>query len=159
MSGVSSATLDQETTGLGTIGPRPILTGSPALAKSAQSIYAWFNTSVVQPAPLKTGAYASDASALYTFYGPGINDFDLSAFKNISYFRGEGRYLQLRFESYNAFNHTQWSGLNTSAVFNAAGVLTNLPTALGGGGGLYGFGTANGVRSGRIIQLAVKLYF
>jgi hypothetical protein len=88
-----------------------------------------------------------------------VNDFDLSLFKNIPFWRGEGRYFQLRLETYNSFNHTQWSGINATPNFNSAGVITNLPTALGGAGGRYGFGAENAVRSARIIQLAVKLYF
>ena len=155
-SGVASATLNREITGSETIGPRPILTGPINMSPGDRNLYAWFNTSVVQPA-LK-GSYGED-SAVRPLRGPGTNDFDLSLFKNIPFWHGEGRYVQLRCESYNAFNHTQGSGLNTSATFNAAGVLTNLPTALGGGGGRFGFGSINGFRSARIIQLAVKLYF
>ena len=98
-------------------------------------------------------------SAFRPLRGPGVNNFDLSLFKNIQYARSEGRYIQLRFETFNALNHTQWSAVNTSAIFNSAGVLTNLPTALGGGGGRFGFGATSTARSARIIQLAAKFYF
>ena len=68
---------------------------------------------------------------------------------------------QLRLETYNVFNTTQWGGVNTTANFNAAGVITNLPTQLGGTGGRLGFGALNSVRtnSQRIVQIAAKLYF
>jgi hypothetical protein len=51
--------------------------------------------------------------------------------------------------------------VNLNAIFNNAGQITNLPTALGGGGGRFGFGALNAVRgnSQRILQIAAKLYF
>ena len=156
LSGIGSAQVNREITGSETIGPRVVLTGNPNLSPGDRTMYSWINTSVVA-APLK-GSRGADSSQRQ-FRGPGTNNFDLSLFKNIAYFRGEGRYLQLRFESFNAFNHTQWSGINSSATFNAAGAITNLPTAVGGTGGRYGFGALNGVRAARIIQLAAKFYF
>lgn len=41
--------------------------------------------------------------------------------------------------------------------FNAAGQITNLPTALGGG--RFGWGALNAVRSPRTVQLGAKIYF
>jgi hypothetical protein len=155
ISGVSSTTLNREITGSETIGPRPALTGSINLAPGDRTMYSWFNTSVVQPAV--KGSQGAD-SALRPLRGPGVNNFDLSLFKNIPFTHNEVRHIQLRCEAFNALNHTQWSGINTSAIFNTTGQLTNLPTALGGGG-RFGFGALNGVRSARIIQLAAKLYF
>ncbi|HEY1239006.1 MAG TPA: hypothetical protein VGF16_00560, partial [Bryobacteraceae bacterium] len=62
---------------------------------------------------------------------------------------------------YNAFNHTQWGGINSSALFNSAGQLINLPTQFGGTGGRYGFGAENAIRanSQRILQIAAKFIF
>ena len=51
------------------------------------------------------------------FRGPGINSWDISLFKNFK-FGGERRILQLRGEGYNAFNHSQWSGVNTTTRFD-----------------------------------------
>jgi len=152
-SGVSSTKLNREVTGSETIGPRPVLTGNPNLSPGDRNIYAWFNRAVVLPAVRRS---QRTDSALRPLRGPGVNDFDLSLFKNIYYAHGEGRYIQLRCESLNALNKTQWSGINTSAIFNAAGVITNLPTAEGG---RFGFGAANAVRSARIVPLAAKFYF
>jgi alpha-D-ribose 1-methylphosphonate 5-triphosphate synthase subunit PhnG len=67
--------------------------------------------------------------------------------------------MQLRMEMFNAFNHTQFSAFNTTAQFNAAGQLVNLPGALGGTGGRFGFGALTTARTQRIIQLAAKIYF
>ena len=44
--------------------------------------------------------------------GPGINNFDLSLGKAFR-FLGEGREIQVRAESFNVFNHTQWSSIGT----------------------------------------------
>ncbi len=43
--------------------------------------------------------------------GPGVNNFDIAIYKNIRLGSDE-RYLQLRVELFNAFNHTQFSSIN-----------------------------------------------
>jgi hypothetical protein len=49
---------------------------------------------------------------------------------------------------------------NRGITFNpTTGAITNLPTALGGGGGRYGFGAINADRDPRRMQLAAKIYF
>jgi hypothetical protein len=45
---------------------------------------------------------------------PGRLNFNLSLFKSIA-FRAEGPTLQLRFESFNTFNHTQFSALDAAS--------------------------------------------
>ena len=61
----------------------------------------------------------------------------------------EGRWrAQLRVESYNLLNHTQFTGVNTSATFNATGLQTN---------GTFGQYTA--ARNGRNLQMAIRLTF
>jgi hypothetical protein len=67
--------------------------------------------------------------------------------------------MQLRVEMFNAFNHPEFNGWNTGATFNQAGQITNLPTALGGSGGRFGFGALTGTGDPRRIQLAAKFYF
>jgi hypothetical protein len=152
---VSSALLNREITGSESWAPRVVLSGSPNLSSGDRNYIQWINTSVVHPAV--KGSTGMD-SGREVFRGPGTNNWDMSLFKNVP-FAGERRYVQLRLEAFNAFNHTQFSGLNTAAVFNTAGVLTNLPTAVGGGGGRYGFGAVNAARSNRVVQIAAKLYF
>ena len=42
--------------------------------------------------------------------GPGVNNLDLALFKNFAFTHGVR--LQFRFESFNAFNHTQFDGVS-----------------------------------------------
>jgi hypothetical protein len=78
--------------------------------------------------------------------GPGLNDWDVSIFKD---FRIQERLrLQLRSEFYNFFNHTQFSAINTTAQFNAAGAQLNTQ-----------FGQYTAAQNPRIIQLAVRVQF
>ena len=110
-------------------------------------------------APAARGSVGMD-SGLNRITGPGLDQWDMNLFKNVQI--GEkGPRAQLRLEAYNAFNHTEWATVNSTAVFDASGKIINLPTQLGGTGGRLGFGALNSVRanSQRILQIAVKLYF
>jgi hypothetical protein len=156
LNGVSSALLDREITGSDTEAPRVVLTGDPMLSHGDRSVYSWFNTGVFQPAV--KGSTGWD-SARNPMTGPGTNNFNISVFKKISLGQENVRFVQLRLEAYNALNHAQFSGVNSSAVFNAAGQLVNLPSAVGGAGGQLGFGAVNGSRAARVVQIAAKLYF
>jgi len=110
--------------------------------------------------------------------GPGTNNQDIAIFKNFPLANDSEQYLQLRIEMFNAFNHTQFSSINTTtnlSVPNAAGgfttgnaifdaysrvVITNFLRPAGSSEplGRY-FGEYNNAGSGRIIQLAIKLHF
>ena len=78
--------------------------------------------------------------------GPGIHNWDLTAYKNFSIM--ERLRTQLRAEFYNAFNHTQWSALDTAARFDAQGRQVNTQ-----------FGQVTATRPGRRIQLALRILF
>jgi hypothetical protein len=57
--------------------------------------------------------------------------------------------FQFRLETYNTFNHTQFSGLDTTARFEpATGAQVNTR-----------FGELTGARSPRIMQLALRFLF
>ena len=77
---------------------------------------------------------------------PRIVQSNISAFKNFAI--GGTRKLQIRWEMYNVFNHTQWSSLNTNAQFNPAGEQVNAS-----------FGKATNARDPRIMQAAVRISF
>ena len=166
MQGIGSTTLNQEMTGNADWAARPIITCDPNLSRGQRTLYEYINTSCFAPAA--KGSTGMD-SYLRPFRGPGINNFNISLFKKFPLGRDQQRYLQLRMETYNAWNHTQWggavannyeaAGFNNTPTFNAAGQITNLPAALGGGGGRFGFGALNATRAPRTMQLAAKIYF
>ena len=94
--------------------------------------------------------------------GPGINNFDLSVQK--SFGLGENRRLELRMDAFNALNHTQFSGVNATLNVKSLTDFTpqNLPFKPDGTfdvGNKNGFGTVNGVRDPRIIQLVARFIF
>ena len=78
------------------------------------------------------------------FHGPGINNTDLALFKNIRF--TEVRYVQLRLEAFNVFNHPQF-------LFNS-----NI-TAFEDYAAPSRFGRVTTAYSGRVLQLGAKIYF
>ena len=148
---------------LGGQAPRFLINGSPQNGGT-------INTSAfVVPGVGNAGPYPR-----FYLRNPGIHNQDLSIFKNIG-LGGEGkRYVQLRMEAFNVFNHPQFSGYNLSTnVVNGAGQAGNAifsnftglsatnsirPSGSASVLGTY-FGEYSGARDMRIVQLAVKLYF
>ena len=126
---------------------RVVLTGDPNLPKGDRTFARYFNTSVVQP-PTKANFGVGNAPK-DPIRGPGINNWDISVFKNFK-LSPEGRVgLQYRLEMYNAFNHTQFSGVDTTARFDlTTGAQVN---------GL--FGSYNAARDARRIVMGLKLHF
>ena len=68
--------------------------------------------------PINPTNFAYGNAGRNLLHGPGSETVNLSVFKNFPI--REKANLQLRFEAYNAFNHTQFSGMNTTAQFNPA---------------------------------------
>jgi hypothetical protein len=102
----------------------------------------FFNTGVFSlPALGYIGSAPRDV-----YRGPGQNQWDLAAFKN--FIVRERASLQIRTEFFNAFNHAQWSTINSAAKFNAAGQQINT---------LFGEATAD--RGPRVIQVALRVSF
>ncbi len=145
--------LNERYTGSPDIGPRPSFSSPLSVQKD---MYGWINGSSLSLAPYKS-SQGFDSSRYQTF-GPGFQNWDLSVFKNVPLHR-ESMRLQLRVEMFNVWNHANFNAFNTGATFNTAGQLTNLPTALGGGGGRFGFGALTGTMDPRRIQLGAKIYF
>jgi len=57
--------------------------------------------------------------------GPGIFNWNLSLFKTIPLTAHEGPRIELRFESFNTFNHTQFQGMDTNSHDGNFGHITN----------------------------------
>jgi hypothetical protein len=80
--------------------------------------------------------------------GPGTNNWDISMYKTVNLterLKGE-----LRAESYNTFNHTQYSGVDGSVKFQDRNSTTNINSL---------FLQPTSARPSRRIQLAVRVWF
>lgn len=82
--------------------------------------------------------------------GPGINNWDMSLFKNFIF--TENTRVQLRFEYFNVFNHTQWGDVNASMSAPTAGTPFSGPNA-------GNSGQITNTRDPRILQIGGKFYF
>jgi hypothetical protein len=159
LTNASGAALNRLITGSEDFAPRVVLTCNPNKSRGDRSIFAYVNTSCFGPAPV--GSIGND-SGINTVRGPGLNNWDMSLFRKIKYSEKDSRYVQLRLEVYNVFNHTNWTTLNTAAQFNpTTGALLNAasPTNPLGFGALTANRAAGQPGSPRIIQIAGKLYF
>jgi hypothetical protein len=119
---------------------------NPILPRGERTDLQHFRTDVFAPptrAELGIGNAPKDV-----IRGPGINNFDISLFKNFRLGESDVRRLQFRFETYNSFNHTQFNALDTTARFDAAGRQVNAR-----------FGQYTGSADARRMVLGLKLYF
>jgi len=137
-----STTTSIDITGSPTDGARIVVTGNPVLPKSERTFSRNFRTEVFQ-LPEK-GDLGNAAKTLIR--GPGVNNWDVAVFKTVPL--REPMRLQFRLEFYNAFNHTQFSALDTTARFEPTGKQVNAR-----------FGEYTAARNPRQIQLALRFYF
>src|SRR5262249_41045239 len=101
----ATVTIPADRAGVGGGSQRPDLTAPVTVDKT---IARWFSTgSFANPA---LGAFGGAGRSL--FRGPGINNWDVSFIKRTGI--TERVSLQFRAEFFNLFNHTQFSGVNTS---------------------------------------------
>jgi hypothetical protein len=78
--------------------------------------------------------------------GPGVGNWNIAVYKTL--FVRERVQLKFRAEAYNAFNHSQFDGVDTTIQFNAAGQNTRASS-----------GQINSSRDPRIMQFALRLNF
>lgn len=84
----------------------------------------YFDTSCFSlPAP---GTFGNSARNLW--HGPGINNWDVSFFKNFRLWSDSSN-LQFRFESFNFFNHTQFGNPTSGLPSGAFGTITSAKAA------------------------------
>ncbi len=91
----------------------------------------------------------------------GMQNWDMSIFKNVPLGAKETRYLQLRLEAYNAFNHPNFMDRNYSVDLNGPWEWqpgTPFTISRGSGWGKY-TDTYSGVGGFRVLQLGAKFYF
>lgn len=104
----------------------------------------WFD-----PAAFREPAVGTIGNAgVNVMYGPGYANFDMTINRKIALGHSERRQLQLKAEAFNVFNHTQFTGVNSTFTFNAAGVNTNA-----------NIGALTGERGPRIVSLEIRLQF
>jgi hypothetical protein len=129
---------------VGVVRPDLVPGVSPYLGRNN---FTWLNPAAfVAPQPGTVGDIRRNS-----FRSPGINNWDMSLFKNVNF--TERVYLQLRLETYNIFNHTQPNNVNVNFASTGPGAAANLST----GGATPG--VVNGYRDARNVQLGIKLYF
>lgn len=85
--------------------------------------------------------------------GPGRNNWDLALMRNFRMKWKEGSALQFRLESYNTFNHPQWSAVNFFCSDQTA------PGSSCSGSQNVGNGEVSAAYSPRILQLGLKFTF
>ena len=149
--------LDHDVVGLASgtdICERPDVVSNPNLSSNQRSAAEYFNIASFQlQAP---GTFGN--SGRNNVRGPGIDNVDLSLFKDFSlpHIKGlggtESPRLQFRTEFFNAFNHTQFASINTTFVPNqdVAGSPASSSSP---------FGSVSAARDPRQIQFALKLLF
>ncbi len=120
-----------------------IQTGDAKLVRGDRTDQRWFNTSVFQR-PTGKGDLGNNCNNA-KFRLPGFNNHDWSLFKNFPV--REGKVLQLRWELYNTFNHTQYSTVDNNPKFNTAGVASST------------FGKVTNARTERRMQLSLRFNF
>lgn len=126
--------------GLGTVGAsaapiRPDLVSNPNQGAPGDR-FQYFNTASFQAVP--NGETRLGNAPATSVIGPGINIWNISMFKNFRF--EKGRSAQLRIESFNTFNQTNWAGL-------------------GVGLGNTNFGQVTSTRDPRRLQFGLKLAF
>lgn len=109
---------------------------NPRTSSFSSNTHYWFN-----PAAFTAPALGSQGDAgRNPLRGPSIVNFDWNLMKNIRV--TESTHMELRFEFFNLFNHTQ---------FDASGITTDINSS--------NFGRILAARSPRIIQLGAKFFF
>lgn len=144
-------------------GWRPIMMGAPNLPKGSRTFDEYYNTAAfMMPIALTPGG--TSYSPTWVNYGnmprlavrgPGRNNWNIALFKN--FVVKERLRFQLRAEAYNAFNHTQFSDLDTTITFFTGTVTATTPAY--GANSRASSGQLTAARDPRIMQLALRLTF
>jgi hypothetical protein len=127
------------------IDSRPVLVGDiHAPAPAGQT----FNVNAVKPPTAAYSTLGIGSASKAPITAGGLNNWNVSLFKNFQLGARESRRLQFRAESYNTFNHAQFTTVDAAARFDANNNQVNTD---------LGYYTASGL--GRILALGVKFYF
>ena len=111
---------------------------------NGSTFYHWFNTAAFASPGLNDHGTAGK----FDVRNPGVNNFDLALSKKIP-LKSDKRSLNFRWEAYNAFNHTQYSGLNLAAKFDSTTGAQINPL----------FGQVSSTRTPRVMQGSLRIVF
>ncbi len=137
-----TSTVGADITGSASETPRINVVGDGNAAPAVPGTY--FNTAAfAEPAAGTIGNAGVDILRQHPYY-----NFDLALGKTVPIGLGEKRVLKLRLEAYNAFNHPEFTSINSTAQFNGAGIQTNAS---------FGLPTAD--RGPRILSLDLRFQF
>jgi hypothetical protein len=139
-------------------GTRANVIARPQLPHGERTFDRWFNTEAfAMPAlPFETSPGSDEwvidpgNAPVFPVRGPGQNNWDVTLTKKFPLW-SESRSLQFRFEFYNAFNHTQYSAIDTFALFDE--------TTAGFPQVNSQFGEVTATRQPRVIQISIRLDF
>ena len=132
-------------TGLAGITNRPNQITSVTYVKSHNNSgnSKWYDaTAFAQPSPLTIGT-----SGKNQVKGIGRDNWNISLFKDFKFTESSG--FQFKFESFNSFNHTQFTGVDNGVISNNVGGANNTATA----------GNITSAANPRVFQLGAKAYF
>lgn len=111
---------------------------NPNLPRSQRTFAQYFDVNALAEPALGVRGDASPGIVR----GPGQENWDIAFGKNIPF--GERVHAEIRADMFNAFNHTQWTTVDTTLNDSLSG---------------FQFGQVTGGREGRIIQLSAKIAF
>ena len=146
----------QNYTGTPDFGPRVVVIGDP-YAGTDGSPYNRLNPAAFAPAAVGSIGLESKRNYLNT---PGVHNWDMSLQKSIPV--TSRAHLEIRLDAFNVFNHTQFSGVNSTINFASLANPTVTNAAINpvtGAINKSGFGAINGVRPPRILQVVTRLVF
>jgi len=139
--GLSPATSSNDPAGLGLLGSSPSGARPDALCDPNQgaphAVLQWFNTACFANPP--AGVNRVGNAARNTILGPSTTRFDATLSKNIRF--GESKSVQLRWEVFNIFNHTNFTTFSSTNITSST------------------YGQINNTRDPRTMQLGAKFIF
>jgi hypothetical protein len=128
---------------IGASSARASVKGNPN-ATDGRTPARWFNTAaIVPPAQMTPGQFGNGGRNILR--GPGFQNWDITLSKK--FMLREKTQLQFRAESFNTFNHTNFTSVNTTAAFDSSG------------NPISGFGGVNAAGPGRSLEFGLKLRF
>ena len=124
-------------------GQRVNVVSKAEVPRGERGLTRWFNAAAfAAPGPNDPGN-----APRVVVRSPGVNIWDMSLSKRFP-FRSEHRSVEFRWETYNTFNRTQYSGVNTAAQFNPQGQQVNAQ-----------FGQVTSTRLPRVMQGTLRFVF